>query len=226
MRKFVALLAAFALLPMAASAASINYSTSGSTVYTTAMTGFQTDGSRMVGMQISLNGGAPVTWGAMGSTWGVDLGGVVLTESADTFGGLWSLTVADGATVNSLFFNGIPGRTTFDRSFSPEPGTPGSGAGWDLSGFANFPGTIGVQYLHPLALGAIPPVGDEYVQMLADFSAPTGGALGAGSYSFIQDTDNATTDISNDPVVPEPGSLLLLGTGLVAAARRLRRREA
>lgn len=182
MRKLIVLLAAFALVPVAASAATISYATSGSTVYTTAMTGFATNGAGMAGMVVTVNDSVFGSWAALGggSLYGVSLAnGVSLTvgASSDTYSGDWTLTVPTGVTITSLALDGTLGQTTFDRDWSPYPGTEGSANGTNLTGFANYPGGVLVNYIHPLALNAGPAVGDEFVQMLLTFSSAA-GALG------------------------------------------------
>lgn len=230
MRRIVLLVTTLALLPVAASAAPINITTSGTTVYTTAITDFATLGKDMAGMQVAISGGAPASWADMlDGNFGVlfaDGTKLYVGANEDTFAGDWTLFIPSTSRgITSLFIDGVPGQTTFDRTWSPYPGTPDSANGWDMSGFGNVP--VNLDYQNPLALGAGLPVGDEWVRMYLTFPDVTGGGLGLlgpGTYTFRQDSDNATTQIVDNPV-PEPTSMLLLGTGLVGLAARARRKR-
>jgi hypothetical protein len=144
-----------------------------------------------------------------------------LSECGDTFNNLWTLT---GAGLTSLFIDAGAGDSVFDTSFGGLTGTAGSALGVTFN--TAYTGNITATYSGPVALTGNPPVGDLFRFLRLDF---TGGAL-SGTITFGQDTDNLGLrgDLTplNPVPVPEPASLLLLGSGLVGAVLRQRRRAA
>jgi PEP-CTERM motif len=197
------------------------------------ITGATTTGAEMGGMQITgtFTSGVSIlcTWvngaGNAGSCAAAGSGaGFSLSLNGDTFTAPWNLTVGGGLNLLSLLFNGPPGFTTFDRTFGGASGTSGSADGGDANGTtspANVNGTA--TYQNILSTLGNPAVGDEYAQVLMQFS---GGGLAPGSTaSFTMDTDSiGLRGGTPGSGVPEPSTWMMFGLGLTAAgcARRWR----
>lgn len=239
MVKKLTVLAALVVLIAAtpAAAANISYVNGGMNYNTAALTGYQTFGDNMLGMVVTATIRGPqgelsalsAVWGVVDAGYGVEFGDnlfVWLNPGVDTFGGDWHVTYRSPATaaftVASLAFNGGPGKTVFDRT-NPSFGTDGSYQGRDMTGFSGYGGDILVQYLNPVGVAGLAPVGDIYRNVLFNFQ--TNGGLGTGDYTFQMDADNATTDIIPDNPVPEPTTMVLFGSGLLGLVRAARKRR-
>lgn len=217
MKRLVVLMGVlFALTARPANAAVI-YAYDNSTPYsTTSLTGFSTSGDGMSGMLVTATIGA----GADGATWattsagcgGATGSGWSVTECGDTFTSSW--TLASNVLITSLFIDAGAGNTVFDID-GTTTGTAGSGLGNAFS--TSYTGNITATYSGPVGLTGDAPVGDLYRFLRLDF---TGGAF-SGQLSFLQDTDNLGR-LGDITPAPEPASMLLLGTGVLAAALRRR----
>jgi hypothetical protein len=223
----------------AATAAIVSINANNGTIRTTTdLTGFTTLGDDMDGMAVTVffSGGASETlsWEVIGAGAGGVAGtGWSLVQSGDTFDidRPWTLTADVGTTLTGFSLNGIPGDTVFDRT-SPSFGTDGSAQGRDFefvsSSVLRATDTISVTYSQILAVGAAAPVGDLYTLLDVSF---VNNPLTGGNLVYLQDTDNAATDIliQDDPVVPntpEPASVMgLLGLGAIATIRKLKRKN-
>jgi PEP-CTERM motif len=201
LRKFI-LLAILALcLPIAAVADSgVDFTNSGGTL-TGSNSGFSLTGSTLIAVN-GLNGGGLIT--------GPNLGAVTFTTGALTSGSLQmggSFAAGGTFTITGNGTNGIPNGTIFSGTFSG-PVT------WTMMTLAN--GTHNYTLSGALSgtLGTISTNGAT-IQLTIN--------TGKGFFNGSTSISSGDTNIEN-LAVPEPGTLSLLGTGLIGVAGVMRRK--
>ncbi len=236
------------VLTTSASAATLNIVQNNGTTYQTGSVMDHQNGFTMTGMQVtityiasdgSLFVNQPHMWEPH-VTPNDDVGEVVWGGNdivVRAFGetsndGAWTFSASglfpQGERIFSIAFNSTLdgshdfGFTAFDRSFGGNAGTVGSGAGRDFSGFDGYNGMVTGIYSDAVALGPNAPVGDLFLRFTLQFGDGTfANALQSAGVTFSLDTDR----IGSVTAVPEPASLILLGTGLAGFVSRLRRKR-
>jgi hypothetical protein len=234
MKKKLGLIAGAALLALSVTSAQAQVvvtTSPGTSFNTAALSGFTTNGAQQNGMEVTVffsdGSSETIVWAATGATTGGVTGtGWSMTLGGDSFTTPFVMTAGD-VQIAGFSMNGRPGvGTIFDVISDPEL-SPGSARGRPFELFGSIPDgiqTINVEYTDRLSVGGTF-YGDLYTVMNVDFD---GRFLSNATLRFISDTDNSRFDSIIVPVdppngVPEPGTLLLIGSGLLGLAMRRRR---
>lgn len=240
--KRVAAFAAIAFGAASVAGAQTNSFGGGAIVNADVLTGSSTNGSEMVGMNVSwtfaAGGGsfsgawANLGGGSFGVT-GANNFSLTFGGAQDTFTDSWVLTNSNTQRLQSIRLNGAPGRTLFDCGWtgtacigngaSSSFGTSGSFLGFSLTTTGGtYGGGVRGVYSNLVGLGGNAPVGDLFEQLDISFD----GIMGAGStYLFRADTDNSSFDRPPPTITPEPSTWALMFVGLAAVGVAKRRRR-
>lgn len=203
----------------------------GTTLNTSALSTFTTSGAQMAGTSVTayFSGGSSetVSWLAVNGTDGAATGAgwSLGFAGSTTFDPFWELLTTT-ASIARVVIDGRTGDTIFDTILDPVT-SPGSARG---TAFSEVDGPSGLvvtaAYTNQVAVGGTV-YGDLFTVLDIGFSQVTGvGGLGTDSrLIFTADTDNTLIagDITN---IPEPGTMALLGLGLVGLAYRRRKANA
>ncbi|GIX47672.1 MAG: hypothetical protein KatS3mg131_1883 [Candidatus Tectimicrobiota bacterium] len=208
----------------------------GLTQLTAAVTDEIATGAEMAGMHVTAvfgDGSAEtIVWTATGSEAGAALGtNWSLSQNGDTgslaffpaLSGPWILTNNTGQSITRLLIDTGPDNAAFDTT-TAAAGTPGSGLGQSFAVIPFLSSTgldIAATYRDAVALFGSDPVGDLFRVLELTFTNAGGFATGM-TLAFLADTDQVAGPLQP---IPEPTSLLLLGTGLLLGGWVLRRRQ-
>jgi PEP-CTERM motif len=197
--------------------------------------GFQTTGAMMGGMAITAyfsdNSSVTDDWVSLGGVAGqvsnAYSGGIwSIYQSGDTWTNAWQIRNTTSLSITRIVIDAVPGNTVFDI-WGNSVGTDGSGLGhvFSVDDDTHLDLNINVTYRDRVTLGASPIVGDLYRYLDIEFLTD----LGYNQFetndelNYVADTDT----IDHGGEIPEPGTMILLSTGLVGAflISRSRRRS-
>ena len=207
---------------------------------------YKTTGADMAGMKVtsffSDGTNESAIWQATGADSGEAKGtNWVMAEAGDTFYSPWTLTYQynNGVLLTGFQIDGFAAGSgevgvMFDRTFPgrtgvPQNGTPDSFLGRDFELVNPVPFDIAITYTGAIGVAGASPVGDEFrwinaqffnlggiIDEFTTFPASQAGLDGENIrlLEFRQD--------SNNPIVPEPASIGMIGLGMLLLMRRRR----